>query len=90
MQTNTGYRPLLLNATSPVIPTVKEEDVLRKRRKLEKASESEVIEGEVKDQESDSPDHHRDEYQVELDVNRSFVHLPIGMLSACTVKEPPF
>lgn len=71
--------PLLLNATAPILPTVKEEDVLRKRRKLEKASESDSISENAKDEDgvTESPECHRDEYQVELDVNRSFVHLPI-------------
>lgn len=75
----THARPLLLNAISPLVAVIKEEDVLRRRKKLEKNSDSNATaEGETEEKESNSPSRHRDEYQVELDVNRSFVHLPIG------------
>lgn len=71
------FRPLLLNATAPVLPVIKEEDIVRRRKRFESNgshSPTETTDAEEKE----DPNRHRDEFQVELDVNRSFVHLPIG------------
>jgi hypothetical protein len=67
---------LLLNATAPMIPPIREEDVLRRRKQLEESREK-GFHGED-EKGTDNAERHRDEFQVELDVNRSFVHLPIG------------
>lgn len=95
--TQTGCRPLLLNASSVSLPHIHMEDILRKRKKMpahhhphavdtigeEKTTESgELIaddSGAAVGKSEDSNDlKHRDEYQVELDVNRSFVQYPMG------------
>lgn len=82
-------RPLLLNATAPLIPVIKEEDVLRRRRRdLGKVTDSEATTDGPDEKQSESPAH-RDEFQVELDVNRSFVHLPIGQIIICVTYKIP-
>ena len=74
-----------MNASTVSLPPIRMEDVLRKRKKLEaehnhNEEDGVLVEKEPTKEEKDADSQHRDEYQVELDVARSFVHYPIGKL----------
>jgi hypothetical protein len=88
-----AYRPLLLNASTVSLPPIRIEEVLKRRKKLEAHHDHNEEDGVLVEKETNKEDEseqqHRDEYQVELDVARSFVHYPIGELrSSCKARHP--
>lgn len=87
-------RPMILRAQNIVLPHIQEEEILRRRRRFsiaerieekpvaeEKAEKEGIIEGDEDEKadvrrKEDIP--HKDEYQVHLDVERSFFHFSMG------------
>lgn len=71
-----------MNASTVSLPPIRIEDVLRRRKKLEadhNEDDGVLVEKEFAVGDGPAQNTHRDEYQVELDVARSFVHYPIGV-----------